>query len=79
MTRMLNIFWGLWKKDFTDKEREEWTHKIGNLVLISRRKNSLRVMQKDQWRPLEIEENQKKVLLDICTHYCNINRCKNID
>ncbi len=29
-----------WKSDFTDKEREEWTHKIGNLVLISRRKNS---------------------------------------
>jgi len=29
-----------WKKDFTDTEREEWTHKIGNLVLISRRKNS---------------------------------------
>jgi len=29
-----------WKKDFTDLEREEWTNKIGNLVLISRRKNS---------------------------------------
>ena len=29
-----------WKSDFTDEEREEWTHKIGNLVLISRRKNS---------------------------------------
>lgn len=29
-----------WKIDFTDVEREEWTHKIGNLVLISRRKNS---------------------------------------
>ncbi len=29
-----------WKSDFTDQEREEWTHKIGNLVLISRRKNS---------------------------------------
>ena len=94
-----------WKIDFTDKEREEWTHKIGNLVLISRRKNSsqgrldfknkkekyfekniesfknsLRVMQKyNQWRPLEIEKNQKKVLLYICTHYCNMNRCKNID
>ena len=93
-----------WKIDFIDKEREEWTHKIGNLVLISRRKNSsqgrldfknkkekyfekniesfknsLRVMQKHQWTPLEIKENQKKVLLDICTHYCNMNRCKNID
>lgn len=29
-----------WKIDFTDEEREKWTHKIGNLVLISRRKNS---------------------------------------
>ena len=29
-----------WKKDFTDLEREEWTNKLGNLVLISRRKNS---------------------------------------
>lgn len=29
-----------WIKDFTKEEREEWTHKLGNLVLISRRKNS---------------------------------------
>lgn len=29
-----------WKKDFTDEQREEWTDKIGNLTLISRRKNS---------------------------------------
>jgi len=29
-----------WKRDFTDSQREEWTHKIGNLILISRRKNS---------------------------------------
>nr|WP_315207508.1 DUF262 domain-containing HNH endonuclease family protein [uncultured Flavobacterium sp.] len=29
-----------WIKDFTAAEREEWTHKLGNLVLISRRKNS---------------------------------------
>lgn len=29
-----------WKKDFTDTERENWTNKLGNLVLISRRKNS---------------------------------------
>ena len=26
--------------DFTDIQREEWTNRIGNLVLISRRKNS---------------------------------------
>jgi len=29
-----------WKIDFTDVEREEWTNKLGNLVLISRKKNS---------------------------------------
>ena len=29
-----------WKQDFNDFEREEWTNKLGNLVLISRRKNS---------------------------------------
>ncbi|MDB5229672.1 MAG: hypothetical protein JWN76_477 [Chitinophagaceae bacterium] len=29
-----------WKIFYTDLEREEWTGKIGNLVLISRRKNS---------------------------------------
>jgi len=29
-----------WVKDFDKDQREEWTHKIGNLVLITRRKNS---------------------------------------
>ena len=29
-----------WKKDFTDIQREDWANKLGNLVLISRRKNS---------------------------------------
>ena len=29
-----------WRLDFNDAEREEWTNKLGNLVLISRRKNS---------------------------------------
>jgi uncharacterized protein with ParB-like and HNH nuclease domain len=29
-----------WVNDFTLEEREEWTHKLGNLVLISRRKNA---------------------------------------
>lgn len=29
-----------WNKDFDDESREFWTNKIGNLVLISRRKNS---------------------------------------
>lgn len=29
-----------WKQDFNDLERGEWTNKLGNLVLISRRKNS---------------------------------------
>ena len=29
-----------WKTLYTDVEKEEWLNKIGNLVLISRRKNS---------------------------------------
>jgi len=29
-----------WNSDFTDVKKEEWTNKLGNLVLISRRKNS---------------------------------------
>ena len=29
-----------WKIDFTDIDREHWSNKLGNLVLISRRKNS---------------------------------------
>ena len=29
-----------WMKDFTPLEREEWTHRLGNLALISKRKNS---------------------------------------
>jgi uncharacterized protein with ParB-like and HNH nuclease domain len=29
-----------WKNDFTDQHRTEWTNKIGNLVLITRKKNT---------------------------------------
>jgi len=29
-----------WCKDFTEEEREVWTHRLGNLILLSRRKNS---------------------------------------
>jgi len=29
-----------WVKLFTEEERDEWTDKLGNLVLLSRRKNS---------------------------------------
>ncbi|MBU0995945.1 MAG: DUF262 domain-containing HNH endonuclease family protein [Proteobacteria bacterium] len=29
-----------WKKDFTDDDRSEWTDRLGNLVLISTRKNT---------------------------------------
>ena len=29
-----------WVKDFTEEDRDEWTDKLGNLVLISRRKNT---------------------------------------
>jgi len=27
-------------KDFTDAEREAWLHRLGNLMLLSRRKNT---------------------------------------
>lgn len=30
----------VWKKDFTDDERLYWTHRLGNLVLLNRAKNS---------------------------------------
>lgn len=30
----------LWKQDFTDDERLQWTHRLGNLVLLNRAKNS---------------------------------------
>lgn len=30
----------IWKSLFSDEEREEFTHKLGNLVLINKRKNS---------------------------------------
>lgn len=29
-----------WKQDFTDEERLHWTHRLGNLVLLNRAKNS---------------------------------------
>lgn len=29
-----------WVKDFTETQRTEWTHRLGNLVLITRRKNT---------------------------------------
>lgn len=29
-----------WARDFTEEERYEWTNKLGNLMLLSRRKNS---------------------------------------
>lgn len=29
-----------WLNDFTDEQLEQWTHRVGNLVLITRRKNT---------------------------------------
>lgn len=29
-----------WMQDFTDEQREEWLHRLGNLMLLSRRKNT---------------------------------------
>lgn len=31
---------GQWLIDFTETQRDKWTHKLGNLVLITRRKNA---------------------------------------
>lgn len=42
-----------WMKDFTPQEREEWTDKIGNLALLSRRKNAAQ-------GNLDYEEKKKK-------------------
>jgi len=42
-----------WLRNFDDTEREEWTDKIGNLVLISRRKNS-------SLNNLDYEEKKRK-------------------
>ena len=30
----------VWKPDFTDDQRLQWTHRLGNLVLLNRAKNS---------------------------------------
>lgn len=30
----------MWKQDFTDDQRLQWTHRLGNLVLLNRAKNS---------------------------------------
>jgi hypothetical protein len=30
----------LWTKAFTEDEREKWTHRLGNLLLLNKRKNS---------------------------------------
>lgn len=83
-----------WLIDFTNEQREELTHKLGNLVLISRRKNSgqgrldfankkikyftnsiesfpnsLRIMQKSNWLPEDIESNHKKLVNVLKQHY----------
>lgn len=29
-----------WRQDFTEEQRQEWTHRLGNLVLITTRKNT---------------------------------------
>ena len=49
-------------KDFSDDERAEWTDRLGNLVLITRRKNS------SQGR-LDYEEKRKRYF-DKCIDTC---------
>jgi hypothetical protein len=29
-----------WVRDFTEEQREQWLHRLGNLILLSRRKNT---------------------------------------
>ena len=83
-----------WVKDFTKQERNEWTDRLGNLVLISKKKNSsqgrsdytekkskyfiknistcpnsLRILQKDQWTPLELQANHLEVFTRLRDYY----------
>jgi len=58
-----------WCKDFTEDERKQWVNKLGNLVLISRRKNSAQgnkdyVVKKDKYFKSNIElfSNSVRVL-----------------
>jgi len=83
-----------WKRDFSDEQRKSLTDRLGNLVLISRAKNSsqgrldyklkksnyfaksidtcpnsLRVLQQENWTPIELEANHRTVLKRILRHY----------
>jgi len=51
-----------WVKDFTEDQRTEWTDRLGNLVLITRRKNS------SQGR-LDYDEKKKRYF-DKCIDSC---------
>lgn len=59
-----------WAKDFTAEERAEWTNKLGNLVLITRRKNS------SQGR-LDYQEKKKRYFercIDTCPNSLRVLR-----
>lgn len=56
----------LWRKEFTDDEREHWTNKLANLMLITRRKNS-------QLSNSEFEEKKKKYLKENLTIFPSNN------
>ncbi|MNQ49333.1 hypothetical protein D3C85_632410 [compost metagenome] len=83
-----------WREDFSDEQRKELTNRIGNLVLITTKKNtsqgnadydvkrtkyfakkintcpnSLRVLQSEQWTPVELLANQKAVLDKVRQYY----------
>lgn len=57
----------LWKVRFTDEPREYWTHRIANLVLLNRTKNSqarkLR-LHKEEVRLLRRKERRRRVRAD---------------
>lgn len=46
-----------WIKNFNEKQRESWAHKIGNLVLLSASKNS-------KLSNLDFSEKKEKYLLE---------------
>jgi len=88
-----------WRKDFSDEEIRELVHKIGNLILMSRRKNSSQgnrdfiykknkyfkgridlfrhsaevILNNEKWTPIEIKNNQDKIVKKLMVHYSKNN------
>ncbi|KGK41778.1 hypothetical protein LH51_12135 [Nitrincola sp. A-D6] len=80
-----------WLKDFTNDQREQWTHRLGNLVLITTKKNTsqgnldfaekkVRYFQKRIStcpNSLRVLQNQKWTIVElVANHNAVINRLK---